>query len=179
MKKILTLFVCCFILIQSFGQTQRKISTYLFTNYNKTLRDYTIENNPWGVGLGLQAFFNNKTRFKPTIELTYDIYLEDDDVFLANPDGNFPKNDNGVNGMINLFVGSSYSPTHNLYLSLLAGPSFISERPLFGVKPSVGFYFPKNQRWTLKVSYINIFNRAKIINEDFSSLSVAVGLKLF
>jgi hypothetical protein len=48
-----------------------------------------------------------------------------------------------------------------------------------GVKPSFGFYFSKNQRWTGKVSYINVFNRDKTTKEDFGSISLAIGLKLF
>ncbi len=179
MQKILTILLCCFILTQSFAQTERKVSTYLLTQYNYTIYDYTLGNNPWGIGLGLQTFFNNKSKFKPTIELTGDIYLEDDKVFRSNPDGSFPKDGNDVGSMINLFAGSSFQPTKSIYLSFLAGPSFISGQTLLGIKPSVGFYFSPRQRWTGKISYINIFNRTKIINEDFGSLSFAIGLKLF
>lgn len=176
---MLVILVCYIVLIQHFAQAQRRISTYLFTEYNNTLHDYTLGNNPWGAGLGLQAFYNTKTKFKPTIEVTGDVYLEDDKVFRADPDGNFPGNDNSVGGMLNVFAGASYHPSHYFFVSLLAGPSFINRSPLFGVKPSLGFCFPKNQRWMAKVSYINIFNRTKIINEDFSSLSFAIGIKLF
>ena len=181
MQKLITTFLFCFILTltHSFGQTQRKVSTYLLTQYNSTLYDYTKGNNPWGIGLGLQSFYNNKTKFKPTIELTGDIYLEDDKVLRSNPDGSIPENGNDVGGMVNLFVGSSFHPNQSIYLSFVAGPSFISGQTLFGLKPSFGFYFSKNQRWTGKVSYINVFNRTKIINEDFGSLSFAIGLKLF
>ena len=179
MQKFITTILLCFILTQSFSQTQRKISTYLLTQYNNTLYDYTSGNNPWGIGLGLQTFLNNKTKFKPTIELTGDVYLEDDKVFRSNPDGSFPENGNEVRGMINLFVGSSFHPNQSIYLSLVAGPSFISGQTLLGIKPSFGFFFSKNQRWTGKVSYINVFNRTKIIDEDFGSLSLAIGVKLF
>ncbi|HEY5405989.1 MAG TPA: hypothetical protein VIJ92_02840 [Ginsengibacter sp.] len=179
MKKLIPTFLFCFILTQVIAQTQRKVSTYLLTEYNKTLYDYTIGNNPSGVGLGLQTFFNNKTKFKPTIELTGDIYLENDKVLRLNPDGSTPKDDNDVRGMVNLFVGSSFHPTQNIYISFVAGPSFISGQTLLGIKPSFGFYFSKTQRWTGKVSYINVFNRTKIANEDFGSLSLAIGLKLF
>src|SRR5690606_808480 len=171
MQKFLITIVACFILTQSFGQTQRKVSTYLLTQYNKTLYDYTKGNNPWGIGLGLQAFSNNKTKFKPTIELTGDIYLEDDKVLRLNPDGSIPNSDNSVSGVVNLFVGSSFHPTQSIYLSLVGGPSFISGQTLFGIKPSFGFYFSKNKRWTGKVSYINIFNRTNVTKEDFGSLS--------
>ncbi len=30
-----------------------------------------------------------------------------------------------------------------------------------GIKPSFGFYFSKNQKWTGKAAYINVFNRTK------------------
>lgn len=179
MKKLIPIFLFCFLLTQVSGQTKRKVSAYLLTQYNHTLYDYTVGNNPWGMGLGLQAFLNNKTQFKPTIEFTSDIYLEDDKVGRSNPDGSFPGDDNSVSGMINLFAGSSFHPTENIYLSFVAGPSFISGHTLFGIKPSIGFYFSKTQRWTGKISYINVFNRTKIINEDFGSLSLALGVKLF
>jgi len=160
----------------AFGQPQKKVSTYLFTQYNKTIADRTIGNNPWGIGIGLQAFFNNQSKFKPTIELTGDVYLENDKVYRTNADGS-PINT--VDGMINLFIGSDYHPTKKIYVSLVTGPSFIAGQTLFGVKPSFGFYFSKTQRWTGKISYINIFNRDKSTNEDFSSISLAVGIKLF
>ncbi|MEJ7822682.1 MAG: hypothetical protein WKF85_10200, partial [Chitinophagaceae bacterium] len=110
MQKLITTLLLCLILTQSFSQSQSKISTYLLTQYNNTLYDYTAGNNPWGIGLGLQTFLNNKTKFKPTIELTGDVYLEDDKVFRSNPDGSFPENGNDVRGMVNLFVGSSFHP---------------------------------------------------------------------
>src|SRR5690242_6431089 len=102
MRKILTIFLCCFILTQSLGQTQRKVSAYFLSEYNNTLYDYTIGNNPWSIGLGLQTFFNNKSKFKPTIELTGDLYLEDNKVLKLNPDGSIPDEDNTVGSMVNL-----------------------------------------------------------------------------
>src|SRR5580693_4580288 len=138
MKKLIPAFLFCFLLTQVFGQTQKKVSTYLLTQYNNTLHDYTSGNNPWGIGLGLQTFFNNKTKFKPTFELTGDIYLEDNKVLRLNPDGSIPKGGNSVIGMVNLFIGSSFYPTQSLYLSLTAGPSFISGQTLLGIKPSIG-----------------------------------------
>ncbi len=179
MPKLLTLFLTLFTFTHVFGQPQRRVSTYLLTQYNSTLYDYTKGNNPWGIGLGLEAFYNNKTKFKPTIELTGDIYLEDDKVFRSNPDGIIPNKDNSVSSMVNLFAGSSFHPAKGIFMSLVGGPSFISGQTLFGIKPSFGFYFSKNKRWVGKVSYINIFNRTKAINEDFGSLSLAIGVKLF
>jgi hypothetical protein len=179
MKKLVPAFLFSFFLTQVFGQTERKVSTYISANYNNTLYDYTIGNNPWGVGLGLQAFLNNKTKLKPTVELTGDLYLEDDKVLRLNPDGSTPKDNNAVGGMVNLFAGGSFQPIQSIYISFVAGPSFISGQTFLGIKPSFGFYFLKNQRWTGKISYINVFNRSKVANEDFGSLSLSIGLKLF
>ncbi len=179
MERLISTFLFCFLLAQLFGQTNRKVSSYLSSEYNKTLYDYTLGNNPWGAGIGLHVFLNNKTKFKPTIELTSDIYLEDDKVLRSNADGSIPKDGNEVGGMVNLFVGTSFHPTQSIYVSFVAGSSFISGQTLFGIKPSLGFYFSKTQRWTGKVSYINVFNRTKIVNEDFGSLSLALGVKLF
>ena len=179
MKKLIPTFLFCFLLTQVFGQTSRKLSFYVFANYNNTLYDYTVGNNPWGVGLGLQAFLNNKTKFKPTIELTADTYLEDNKVLRLNPDGSIPNDDNAVEGMVNLFAGASFYFNQIVYVSFVAGPGFISGQTFLGIKPSFGFYFSKAQRWTGKISYINIFNRTKVVNDDFGSLSLSIGLKLF
>lgn len=181
MKKTLPIFISCFFLTQSYAQTQRKVSTYLLAQYTNTLYDYTIGNNPWGMGFGLQTFLNNKTKFKPTLELTGDIYLEDDKVLRGvtlNPDGSIAKYAEDVPGMINLFAGASFHPTQNIYLSLTAGPGFIGGNTFFGIKPSIGFYFSDTQQWTGKISFINIFNRGDA-SQDFGSLSFAIGLKLF
>lgn len=179
MRKALTVFLCFFILMQSFSQTDRKVSACLLVQYNHTLYDYTSGNNPWGIGAGFQAFFNNRSKFKPTVALTGDVYLADDKVLRSNPDGLFPENGNKVGGMINFFAGSSFHPTQSVYVSLVAGPSFIGGKIFVGIKPSFGFYFSKTQRLTGKISYINVFNRTKKVNEDFGSFSVAMGLKLF
>lgn len=176
MQKAITTFLLCFIFTNSFAQTGKKISTYLFTQFNTTLYDVTKGNNPWSIGLGLQTFLNNSSRFKPTIELTGDIYLYDDKVFRTDSVGT-PLND--VRGMVNFFIGTSFHPIKNIYLSVVGGPSFISGQTLLGIKPSLGFYFSKSQRWTGKISYINIFNRGNAIKKDFGSLSLAIGLKLF
>lgn len=176
MKKFITTFLPCFVLTLSFGQTQRKSSMYLQGQYNQTLYDVTKGNNPWGIGLGLQMFFRQTSKFKPTIDLTADAYLEDDKVLRLNTDGT-PIND--LDGMVNLFAGGSYYPTNTIYLAFVGGSSFIGGQTKFGIKPSLGFYFSQNQKWTGKISYINIFNRDKRTNEDFGSISFSLGVRLY
>ena len=173
-QKILITVIACFIFSRSFCQT--KVSTLLLAQYNTTMYDRTAGNNPWGVGLGLQTLLINKSKFTPTIELTADLYLENDKVYRMNADGSAI---NTVPGMINLFAGTSFHPVKNLYMSVVGGPSFINGQTLFGIKPSLGFYFSRSHRCTGKISYINIFKRDKTTKEDFGSLSFAVGIKLF
>ena len=176
MQKILSLLLLSFALTPIFVQAQRKVTTYFLAQYNNTIKDVTLGNNPWGMGLGVQSFLNNKTKFKPTIELTGDIYLADDKVFRTDSTGT-PFNE--VGGMTNLFIGSSFHPTKNIYGSFVAGPSLLGGQTLFGIKPTFGFFFSNKQRITGKLSYINIFNRGEIIKEDFTSWSIALGVKLF
>ena len=176
LQKFITTFLFCFVLTQLVGQTQRKVSVYLQGQFNATLYDRTIGNNPWGAGLGLQAYLNNSSRVKPTLDFTADAYLADDKVLRLNPDDT-PIDD--VSDMKNLFAGASYHVTNTVYLSFVAGPSFIGSQTLLGIKPSFGFYFSPAQKWTGKISYINIFNRDKRTNEDFGSVSFSLGVRLF
>ncbi len=70
--------------------------------------------------------------------------------------------------------------SHQKYLLLVTGgPGFLNKQTLFGIKTSSGFYFFKSQKWTSKISYLNIFNREKITKEDFDFLTLAIGLKSF
>jgi hypothetical protein len=165
-----------FSLTNIFGQSEKKTSAYFFTQYNKTLKDLSKENNPWSLGIGFQLLVNNKTKFKPAIEVTGDLYLEDDKVLRTDASGT-PLNDLGE--MVNLFVGTIFIPAKNIYVSFMLGPSFLGGETHFGIKPSVGFFFPKNRQWTAKLSYIDIFNRDKESGQDFTSVSIAVGVKLF
>jgi len=178
MQKIVSTILVSFILTQTVAQQQKKLSMYLFTQYNKTIYDRTSDNNPWGFGLGFQAFLNNKSKFKPTLEITGDAYMEDGKTLRLNDDGSIPVPYNDVRGMVNVFVGASFHPTEFSYVSVLVGPSLIRGAYL-GMKSSFGIYFSETQKWTVKISYINIFNRDKLSREDFGTISLAVGFKLF
>lgn len=177
--RIIFSFLLCFLFSHTFAQNGRKISTYLLAQYNKTIYDRTIGNNPWGAGLGLQLLFNAPSDFKPVIEVTADTYLEDDKLLRLNPDGSVPENYNDVRGMVTLFAGASFFPTKNMYLSLVGGPAFIGKNILWGIKPSIGFYFSGKHEWTGKLSFINVFDRYKITKEDFGTISFSIGRKLF
>jgi hypothetical protein len=176
MHKLLTTLLLCFILTSTFGQKDRKTSLYFEGQYNQTLADVTKGNNPWGMGLGLQMFFRQKSTLKPTIEVTADAYFMNDKVYRTYLDGT-PIGT--VGGMINVFAGASIHPIHNAYLSFLAGPSFVGGQTLLGLKPSLGFYFSSNQKVTGKISYINVLEREARAKQNFTSISFALGVRLF
>jgi len=180
MKKYILIAFPFFVLCNTAAQTQRKISTYLSAQFNKTIYDRTLGNSPWSVGAGLRAFLNNKTKFKPIIELTVDVSVADDDVLRLSPDGKAVED---ADGIINLFGGASFQPAKQFYLSFTLGPSFINSNTYFGIKPSIGFYLSKSQKLTARISYINIFNRALNYEEnkkdDFGSISFSMAIKLF
>src|SRR5690606_26090178 len=169
-------FLVCFFLTQAFAQTPLNVSVYLKGQFNKAIYDRTIGNSPESMGLVLQAFVTTSSNHKHTIDFTVDAYLEDDIVLLLNPDDT-PIDD--IGSMVSLFAGASYHPTEKVYISLVTGPSFLSGQTLLGIKPSFGFYFSPTQKWTGKISYLNIFNRDKRTNEDFGSVSLSVGVRLF
>ena len=175
MKKFISLLLC-FIICHSI-HAQRKVSSYLSLQYNKTLYDITWGNNPSGIGLGVETFFNTKSKFKPAIDITAHVYVEDDKVLRLDPNGNEILD---VGAMINIFAGVAFHPTERAFFSLLAGPSFINGAS-FGIKPSIGFYFNKSQKVMGKLSFINIFNRhtGTEIKKDFGTISFAIGFKLF
>lgn len=176
--KIILPIICCLSVLQSHGQHELPVSVRLFAGYSRTLYDYTYGNNPWGIGLGFAATGKTNSKIQPLIELTADAYLEDDKVLRSNPDGSLPGTDNTVSSTLNVFAGTSIYLSKKAYVSLTAGPSFISGQTLLGVKPSIGYNFSASGCWTAKMSYTNIFNRT-VAKEDFGTLAVSLGIKLF
>ncbi len=175
MLKLITTVLLSSVLLCSFGQ-DRKISVLLNGQFTGTIYDKTMGNNPWAMGIGVQGYLNSKSKFKPTVDITADIYLEDDKVLRENPDGTFPED---LGGVVNLFAGVSYSPKNKIYFSFVLGPGLMAGRTCFGIKPSFGFYFSESKRWTGKISYINIFNRDKESGQDFMSVSFTIGVRLY
>jgi len=159
----------------TFGQTRKSVSLYLNAQFNKTIYDRTIANNPWGAGFGLQLFANAGS-LRPTLDITADAYLEDDKVLRLNTDGT-PTEE--LEGMINVFVGAQYDIGRKGYFSFTTGPSFTTGRTVLGIKPSLGLYLTRNQKWIGKLSWITLFDRDRKSGQDFGALTLSVGFKLF
>lgn len=178
MKKLTLIFLLALMVAQAFGQKQQRLTTFLSAQYNKTAYHIPLSNYPWGVGIGLQSFLNNNSKFKPAIELTGDLYFNHEKI---------PLSDSFVidyfaydaSRMLNVFIGASFSPSKNMYCSFLAGPSFIPGHSLLGLKPSVGIYFSNNKKWTGKLSYINLIDLGYQRKKAFASFSFSIGHTLF
>jgi hypothetical protein len=179
-KKILMPILICFAALQAVAQKQDKISGYFLFDYNTTLYDRTLGNNPSGVGIGIQTMINTKSIFSPLIEINAQGSLEDDDVFRLTKNGEAVPD---ARGIINAFAGSAFRISNHFNFSFDMGPSFINSNTYFGIKPSCNFYFSKKKRITAQVSYLNIFNRTFNYEEtkkvDFGSLNLSLGIKLF
>lgn len=170
-------FACIFLIISlatTFeGQSQSRFSTSLEGDYDKTISDATLGNNPWSLGLGVLVCYKTKTTLKPTIELTGDLYLEDDKIQRYSTNGQALTR---VNGIASCLAGTSFQLTRNFSLQFLLGPSLINGAALITIKPSASYYFASNHRWAVKVSYLNVLNRE---NQSFSSVGLSVCLRLF
>ena len=175
MQKLISIIFTCFIVLQTSGQTKHTVSIYIQFQNNLSVYDRTITNNASGIGAGIQIFLNTKTKLKPTLEITGDVFGGTKELYLTG-DG---KPIYGKDGVYNFFVGASYAFSKNFYTALSVGPSLLDKDPYFTVKPSAGFYFFKNQRCTAKISFINIFQRDEISNQSFGYLSFSAGIKLF
>ena len=94
-----------------------------------TLKDNTIKPSRisaeaiirGGIGLGLHLLINHNMVVTPVAEVTGDAYLLDDKVYRTNPDGSVIE---PVRSMVNVFGGATFNVTRQVYISLIAGPSF-------------------------------------------------------
>jgi hypothetical protein len=175
LKKILPAIFFSFVALFSFSQ-ERKISVLFNTQYTGTIDDVTKDNNPWAMGVGVQSYFNNNSRFRPTLDITADIYLEDDKVMRYYPDGTVMDD---LGGVVSVFAGAAYFLGNRTYVSFVMGPGFTEGQTNFGIKPSFGFYFSERKRWTGKISYINLFNRDNRYGQDFTSISFTLGVRIY
>jgi hypothetical protein len=175
MKVVATILLACFICIHEISQKQRKLSGYLWPQFNSTVYDKTLVNNTNGFGLGLQAFLNNKSSFKPTLEITGDLYPGGRKILLVSANGEPIETKIAV---VDLFAGAIFRPGKIGFISFTTGPSFINGKAYLGIKPSIGF-FSRNNKWSGKISLISVFQNDQSSAQDFGVVIVGLAVKLF
>lgn len=158
------------------AQTPKKTDGYIQLQYNQTLYDRTIGNNPWGMGAGAFFLLRSKTALRLIADATADYIFMDDKVLrLYTNDSPIPV----VRGSLNLFAGIAIQPARSWMFSLTGGPSFISGGVRAGVKPSIGIFISPKRKWVGRLSYCNVFNRESISGKDFGVLSLSIGTRIF
>ena len=173
--KQLYFFVALLITTNSFAQTERKVSSTLFAQANRTLYDRTASNNGGGVGFGLQTNINTPTLVKPAVEVTTDLFAGTKELYVTEDD----KPIDAKRGVFSIYAGVLLQPSHRLFLSTTGGISLLNGKGYFGVRPSVGYHLSKNGHFAAKVAFTHIFQRDAISNQSFGYGSFALGVKLF
>ncbi len=171
--EILLLFVAC---TNAQAQHARKLPIYLQTQYSKTLYDRTLRNNPSAIGFGLESFYQNKSKLKPTASISFNLRLAGDKALRFGADS-MPID--AVETAFNIRIGESYFFSKRNYMAFAAGPSFINGKMLFGLKTSLGYFFSANQKWVVALSYGNIFDRYIPTKNDYGTIDLSFGLKIY
>lgn len=174
MKKLYFIFTIL-IATHCFSQTDRKLSAFFSFQVNKTLYDRTITNNSGGIGFGLQTYLNTKTLVKATAEVNADLFAGTKELYMTA--GNKPID--AKSGVISIYMGPSFQPTKRLFIATTVGSSFYNGKAHFGVRPSIGIYPSKSNKWAAKVCFTNVFQRDEISTESLGYFSFALAFKLF
>ena len=175
------LFLCIFsftlcYLAPTHVKAQKILMIFVEGEFSQTIKDRTKPNNIRGYGLGAEAILRTKTKFSPLVNFSSEFIFLDDKVYRTNADGSEMTS---IGRVVNLQFGTNYTLYRNLYVAFVAGPSFINGQTLAGIKPSIGFYFPRSKKALVKISHMTIFNRNSGKKENYSSLLFSVGVRLF
>lgn len=154
---------------------QQKNNLYAGVQYTTTINDVVKENNPWGAGVNATLFIKAHCFIKPVIELSSDVYLEDKKVLTVQNGKNVER----VNSVTSLSGGLAYFPSQRFFVALTGGAALVNKNIEPLVKPGIGFMLDKSNKFLVKASYNHIFNRENVIDENFASVSIGVGVKIF
>lgn len=174
--RLLLLISSFSISIYCFGQHRDIADGYVTVQYTKTINDLTKGNNPWGIGTGLQVFFNTSKLFRPLAEVTGDIYLEDDKTLLLGPNGEAIP---AISTISKILLGPSLQLGNFTNVAVAAGASFTGMDIYLTLKPSLHIFLNNSQSVFFKIAYIHVYDRGNVIKQDFTSWSTGFGLKVF
>ena len=174
MRKIFALIsICCLSYLVS-GQTKSKTSLYLNMLGNIPIYDIDILNNPLGGGIGIVFLFNIKTNFKPKFDFNVNRFINTHIVYDEPTSKTIIEK-----GITCLFIGSSYSYGKRFDFSLVVGTSFYNSDIYLGLKPSIGLYLDKKQKFITEVSLTNLFKTPSTKENSFGFLNLGIRIKLY
>ncbi len=169
MKKLMVIFLLYSLAFRAMSQGTNKLSL------NVSARLVYNESVLFGIGSGLQVSYNNKTKFKPLLEISRDMFPSYKKL-LVDSLGN-PVNIS-LTRNTNILVGSSYALSPATFASISMGLGFENKKPYPAINLAAGTYLFNNQRWMLKLAYLHIFDKGKF-KYQFSTLSLGIGFRIF
>lgn len=176
MKKLILLLSVFLLCTSLFGQSKHKFSLEMGLQYDYTVYDRVVANNGEGIGVGLTLLMATKSNFKPMLEFTTDVF-SGNDVLYSTADSLVLEDKSGVPAF---GIGGTYQPFKRIYFVFTLGPAFISSGSVYlGIKPGVGCYIGKKNRFNAKFCLVNIFQRDEASNKPFGYLSMGLGVRLF
>lgn len=176
MKKPILLLSVILLYATLYGQSIHKISLEMGLQYDYTVYDRVVANNGEGIGVGLTLIMATKSDFKPMLEFTADFFGRND-VGYSTADSIAFEDKSGISAF---GVGGIYQPFKKIYFVFTLGPAFISSGSVYlGIKPGVGCYIGKKNRFNAKFCLMNIFQREEASNEPFGYLTMGLGVRLF
>jgi hypothetical protein len=177
MKKLLTAFLVFNVVTSVRAQEKDRLwNVYCKVQYTRTIDDLARGNNPWGVGAGLKVFLNTTKWFRPSLDLSGDLYLYGNKALLTGPGGErLPT----VTSVSRLLAGPSLEAAKHFNAGIMVGPTFVNADVLFTIKPYVLIFMNSQQNAFLKVAYLHVYNRGWVIHQNFTSTSVSLGFRIF
>src|SRR5438874_3098555 len=132
--KILYSILTLLITSTCFSQTERKFSTFVSLYADKTIYDNEFYSHKTAyTGAGFQGFMNTKTKIRPTLELTADLFT----VPQSGPADEPLKPKKII--VPALYIGPSFQLSDKLSLATTLGTSIYFKQAHFGLRPSVWF----------------------------------------
>lgn len=154
------------------GQSIKVISVYLKTQINYRFYDPYGKGAGFGNGIEIEGNFHSK--FKPILGFNWDLYAEAKVFKTENGKPLYSKA-----SVPALFFGGSFHPVNRLFFSFEAGPAFMNSRVYTVVKPGMGFYFDKDQRFRGSLTFTHIFKSYESVNDASGYLSLGFALRVF
>jgi hypothetical protein len=176
MKKLILLLSVILLYATLYGQSKHKISMEMGLKYDYTVYDRVVAHNGEGIGIGLTLLMATKSNFKPMLEFTADIFVRND-VGYSTADSIAYEDKSRIPA---IGIGGIYQPFKRIYFIFTLGPAFMSSSSIYlGIKPGVGCYIGKKNRFNAKFCLMNIFQREEASNEPFGYLTMGLGVRLF
>lgn len=155
------------------AQSPYRFSVFLAPGTSITKTDITKSDNPWAFDLTVKTYWNLPGRFKPSLSISGDLYLDSDKLGYLYPNNQeIPT----VSAASYILPGLAFQVYQSLYVEVSGGPAFINRQVYGTLEGGITLLFPQNQRWRFALSYVQVNQRE---GQQFRSIKYTIGLRLF